>query len=165
MTAFRIFALSGSLRAESSNTELLRAAGQVAPSEFIVDVFGGMAGLPHFNPDHDREGDILPDRVLDFRERVERSNAMLISSPEYAHGIPGSLKNALDWLVSGPEMVGKPVALIQTTDRAIHAPAQLGEVLRTMSARVLTLSHAVIPFNEQCGAMLRTVLEEIRALS
>jgi NAD(P)H-dependent FMN reductase len=97
------------------------------------------------NPDLDREGSVLPAPVADLRARLAAADVVLISSPEYAHGVPGSLKNALDWLVSGPEMIDKPVALLNASGRSIHAPAALAEILRTMSARVIPLNKPVVP--------------------
>ena len=98
----RIIAISGSLRAVSSNTALLRAASGLAPQEVEVTLYENLAELPHFNPD--LEG-AEPRSVTDFRSLLHSSDAVLISSPEYAHGVPGALKNALDWLVSSGELV------------------------------------------------------------
>lgn len=154
MTAFKIFALTGSLRAQSSHTDILKTAALLSPEEFAVDVCVELASLPYFNPDDDQEDSILPPAVAAVRARIAAADAMIICSPEYAHGVPGALKNLLDWLVSGPEMVGKPVAILNTTDRAVHAPAQLAEILKTMSARVVELSR----FTD-----VRTVLEEVEA--
>jgi NAD(P)H-dependent FMN reductase len=82
--------------------------------------------------------------VLRLRREVAASDALLISTPEYAHGLPGSLKNALDWLVSSPAMIGKPVGLIYgSTGEASHAQEQLKEILTTMSAVVVR--DAVVP--------------------
>ncbi len=117
----------------------------VAPDEFIVELYTGLGTLPHFNPDDDREGSVLPPTVASLRGRLAAADALLISSPEYAHGVPGSLKNALDWLVSGPEMIDKPVALLNTSGRSVHALAALAEILRTMSARVIPLNKPVVP--------------------
>lgn len=69
-----------------------------------------MAILPYFNPDLDQEP--LPEPVRKFRQKISEAQALLISTPEYAHGIPGVLKNSLDWLVSDPNFAGKPVDLI-----------------------------------------------------
>ena len=104
----RILAISGSLRAVSSNTHLLRAAAQLAPAGVDVVLYDGLAGLPHFNPDV--EENVLPGPVADLRAAVGAADGLLISSPEYAHGVPGALKNALDWIVSSGELVGKPTA-------------------------------------------------------
>lgn len=98
--------------------------------------YAGLGDLPHFNPDI--ADALLPPAVTSLREEVGRSAALVISSPEYAHGVPGTLKNALDWLVAGPEMVGKPVAVINASFRASHAYASLVETLTVMSARVIS---------------------------
>ena len=139
---FRILAISGSLRARSTNTELLRAAALAAPSDFSVTLYDGVATLPHFNPDVEEVA--LPESVAALRHAVERADALIISTPEYAHGLPGSLKNALDWLVGGPEMVEKRVALWHASTWSTHAPAQLAEILRTMSAQVIDAATVVL---------------------
>ena len=120
----KILTISGSLRARSSNTELLRAAQLVADPSWVFDHYDGLASLPHFNPDLDFEGATPPEPVRDLRARIAAADALLISSPEYAHGVPGSLKNALDWMVSDAAMIGKPIALLERV-RAIdlRAPA------------------------------------------
>jgi NAD(P)H-dependent FMN reductase len=132
----RILAISGSLRASSSNTILLMAAAELAPEGVEVTLYDGLGDLPHFNPDLDKALDDpdLPTAVRDLRMRVAGADAILISSPEYAHGVPGSLKNALDWLVGGSEIPGKPIALLNASPRSTHAQASLAETLRTMSA-------------------------------
>lgn len=145
MTPLNVLAISGSLRAQSSNAELLRAAGLLDPSSFAVSLYDGLAGLPHFNPDDDREDSVLPAAVAELRARIAAADALLISSPEYAHGVPGSLKNALDWLVSGPEMPGKPVGVLTASSLALHAPPSLVETLRTMSALVVDDAVRVVP--------------------
>jgi NAD(P)H-dependent FMN reductase len=137
---FRILAVSGSLRAASSNGTIVRVAQRVAPDGIHVDLYHGLASLPHFNPDLDRELDDprLPEVVRALRREVATVDALVISSPEYAHGVPGSLKNFLDWLVGGAEMVDKHVALWSTAPHAIHAQASLAETLRTMTAVLVT---------------------------
>jgi chromate reductase len=132
-----ILAISGSLRAHSSNTEVLRAAASLAPATANVTLFTGLAELPHFNPDLDSDGATLPAPVRAFRAQVDAADAILICSPEYAHGVPGVLKNALDWLVSGPEIVYKPIGLLNASPRSIHAQASLAETLRTMSTELV----------------------------
>ena len=132
-TPHTILAISGSLRARSSNTEVLRAAASLAPATATVSLFTGLAELPHFNPDLDAAAAVLPDAVQAFRAQVDAADAVLICSPEYAHGVPGVLKNALDWLVSGPEIVYKPIGLLNASPRSTHAQASLAETLRTMS--------------------------------
>jgi NAD(P)H-dependent FMN reductase len=100
-----------------------------------ITIFGGLAGLPHFNPDLD--GDKPPDAVTALRNAIGNAQGLLISSPEYARGVAGVLKNALDWLVSSTEFPGKPVALINASQRATHADAALRLTLNTMSANLV----------------------------
>jgi NAD(P)H-dependent FMN reductase len=105
----------------------------VAPPSIEVTLFEGVGSLPHFNPDLDLAGADVPTAVQDFRAQIGTADGLLICSPEYAHGVPGSLKNALDWLVSAPEMLYKPVVLLNISSRATYAYAALAETLRTMS--------------------------------
>ncbi|MBS1766334.1 MAG: NAD(P)H-dependent oxidoreductase [Acidobacteria bacterium] len=131
----RIFAISGSLRARSFNTALLLAAGGLVPPDVAVELYEGLGGLPHFNPDLDIEPP--PAAVADLRARLAEADGVLICSPEYAHGVPGSLKNALDWIVSSGEFTDKPVLLINASPSfmgASLAQANLVEILRVMGA-------------------------------
>jgi NAD(P)H-dependent FMN reductase len=86
-----------------------------------------------------------PAAVHRFRAALEVSDAILISSPEYAHGVSGVLKNALDWVVSSGEIIYKPIALINASTRAIPAHASLRETLTTMSGRVIAEASVTIP--------------------
>ena len=127
-----ILAICGSLRTTSSNVAIARAAARVAPPGTDVVIYDGLAGLPAFSPDLDVEP--LPSPVAALRAQIAAADGLLIASPEYAHGMPGSLKNALDWLVSSLEALGKPVLLVSASPGgAAHAHAQLAEVLRTMN--------------------------------
>ena len=145
----RILALCGSLRLRSSNRALLLAAQKNAPEGMDVTIFESIRDLPHFDPDIDgpeRDPEDRPEGVLRLRRELATSDAMLISTPEYAHGVPGSLKNALDWLVSDPVMVGKPVALIYgSTGEANHAQDNLKEILTTMSAAIVNDATVSVP--------------------
>ena len=98
-----------------------------------VDVFGGMGDLPLFSPDLEAE---TPDSVLRLAAAVEACDGVLIACPEYAHGIPGAFKNALDWLVSRFEIPGKPVMLVHASTRSAFLREHLREVLRTVSCRL-----------------------------
>lgn len=147
----RLLAISGSLRAVSFNTSLLQAAGLLAPGGVQVDLFTGLATLPPFNPDLDT--DAPPPVVQAFRAEIGRSDGLLICSPEYAHGVPGVLKNALDWLVGSLEFAGSPVALINASPRSVHVVAQLREILSTMAARLVeAASITVDPSGRQLDA-------------
>lgn len=139
----RILAISGSLRAQSTNTALLRAAALLAPSPIRVVLYEQMETLPPFNPDLDLEPG--PEPVLRFRTELRESSAVFFSTPEYAHGIPGSLKNALDWVVGSGELSGKPVALMNASARGEYAQAALREVLKTMDARLVSDVEITIP--------------------
>ena len=138
-----VLTISGSLRAASSNSRLLHAVALLAPPSLTVVSFGGLGALPHFNPDLDI--DPPPPPVQALRRAVDAADAILMSSPEYAHGAPGVLKNALDWLVSGVEIVGKPVSLLNASPRATHAQASLAETLTTMSATVVPAASLPVP--------------------
>lgn len=141
--ALRFLAISGSLRQVSKNTALLRAAALLAPPDVEIVVYGGLGELPHFNPDVEGPGEPLP--VTALRAAVREADGLLISSPEYAHGVPGVLKNALDWLVSGDEFVGKPVALINASPRSTYAQASLTETITVMAGRLVADASITVP--------------------
>ncbi|HZR35274.1 MAG TPA: NAD(P)H-dependent oxidoreductase [Nevskia sp.] len=144
----RLLAICGSLRAASSNRSALEAVRLLAPAGVEVLPWHGLGGLPHFNPDLDTEqAPATPPAVAALRRLVGECDGLLISSPEYAHDVAGSLKNALDWLVSCSEFPGKPVALINTSPRATHAQAALAETLRTMSARLVEAAFVTLPLS------------------
>ena len=138
MNKIQLLAISGSLRTYSSNTNVLQAAKILASTPVDITLYEELATLPHFNPDLDREP--LPDAIVSLRQKINDADGIIISSPEYAHGVPGSLKNALDWLVSSVEFPNKPVLLINTNPRATTALASLQEILITMSAKI-SLEH------------------------
>jgi len=135
--------ISGSLRAASSNTAALEAFALLAPQGVIVRRYDGVDGLPAFNPD--LESTDLPVPVARLRALIGQADAIVISSPEYARGMAGALKNMLDWLVGALEFPGKPVALITTSQRAEYAPEQLRLVLTTMSARIVDEASITLP--------------------
>jgi chromate reductase, NAD(P)H dehydrogenase (quinone) len=137
-----ILAISGSLRAASSNTAILQAAKRLAPARLEVVIFEGLGELPHFNPDFESEP---PTVILEFQRRLRASSAVMISSPEYAHGVPGTLKNALDWVVGSGELVGKPTALFGVTARGEFAQASLRETLTVMTASLIEGACVDIP--------------------
>lgn len=124
---------------------MLRAMSRLAPDNIKIVLYQELDSLPHFNPDLDSDGN-TPLSVANLRRQIQSANGVLISSPEYAHGVPGALKNALDWLVSSGELVGKPFALINASSRAQHAQEQLAEILRTMAANIVEESSITIPF-------------------
>jgi chromate reductase, NAD(P)H dehydrogenase (quinone) len=138
----RILAISGSLRAASTNTALLRAAALLAPAGVEIELYRGLGGLPCFNPDLEATE---PPAVTDLRVQVREAGGLLFAVPEYAHGVPGALKNLLDWLVGGEEFIYKPVALLNASPRATHAQASLRETIRTMSGNVVEEASIAVP--------------------
>ena len=141
----RGLAISGSLRRASSNSALIGAAARLAPPVLEMSIYRGLAEIPPFNPDLD--GDRSPEAVTRFRAALLACEAVLISSPEYAHGVPGVLKNALDWVVGSGELVDKPIALINASSRATHARASLAEILAVMSAQVIVGASITVPLD------------------
>ena len=131
----KIIGISGSLRKASVSTALLRTAATLTPYQVKLMVYDGLGNLPHFNPELDKES--LPIGVTDFRSQLNSSSGVIISTPEYAHGVPGVLKNALDWLVASGELYEKPVALFSVSLRARFAHASLIETLTVMTARLI----------------------------
>jgi len=141
----RLLAISGSLRAASSNSRLVAALRRLAPADIAVEIYEDLGGLPHFNPDLDAGDDALPALVLALRRKIGRCDGLVICSPEYAHGVAGVMKNALDWLVASLEFPEKPVALINASPRATHAQAHMRETLATMSARLIDAACVAVP--------------------
>jgi NAD(P)H-dependent FMN reductase len=123
------------LRASSSNTALLQAAATLAPEGVGVTLYDGIGELPHFNPDLEEE--TAPPSVSRWRAALANADGVVFSVPEYAHGVPGVLKNSLDWVVGSGEFVDNPVALFHATPRGTYAQASLTETLTVMMAKVL----------------------------
>lgn len=129
MTTF--LALSGSLRAASTNTALLKTMQLHAPDDCRIILYDRLGHLPIFNPDD--EGARTPKEATALIDAVTEAYGVIISCPEYAHGVPGGLKNALDWLVSRDVAVGKPAILVHASPRSLISRVALAEILRTMS--------------------------------
>jgi chromate reductase len=138
----KLLAISGSLRAQSSNTAALEALRRLAPAGVTVELYGGLAALPPFNQDQDADP---PAPVLDLRARIGACDGLIICSPEYAAGVSGTMKNALDWLVPSLEFPQKPVALINASPRATIALAHLRGTLTIMSARLVDEACVAVP--------------------
>jgi NAD(P)H-dependent FMN reductase len=131
---FRLFAISGSLRRVSASSSLLRHFAEDAPPDASIVLFKSLALIPPFNPDE--EGNPAPDAVAELRAAIAAADGVLFSTPEYAHGVPGVLKNALDWLVGSGELYEKPVAIVQPSARGAFARASLAETLKVMGAQL-----------------------------
>ncbi len=150
----RVFALSGSLRPASSNTALLRAAAAHAPQGVTFDFYEGLGALPPFDPglDLDPSKYLAPPPVVDLRDRIAAADALLICTPEYAFGMPGVLKNALDWTVSMSVMEGKPVAAWAASPMG-HGPFGVGGS-RAHQGLVWVLSALGTRFVEEASLVL-----------
>src|SRR5690349_15911998 len=121
----RLLGLSGSLRRVSTNTALLRALAENAPAGVTLDISGLIGELPIFNPD--REGEFTPPAVEAFGRSIREADGLVFASPEYAHGIPGGIKNALDWMVSRDEIPDKPALIVRASTRSDYALSALQE--------------------------------------
>ena len=160
--SLRLLAISGSLRAKSINTAVLTALQALAPANVSVTLYAGLGTLPHFNPDLDVEP--LPAPVVALRQAVRSADALVICSPEYAHGVPGVLKNALDWLVSFEGFINQRVAIINARPGAVFAVASLRETLAVMNARLLDAASVTLPLTSNtpdAAALLKN--EAVRA--
>jgi chromate reductase len=138
----KLVAISGSLRAGSANTALLRAALDLAPPGVELQLYDEVGELPHFNPDLETAPGAA---VARWQALLLGCDGVLIACPEYAHGVPGAFKNALDWVVGTAGIEGLPVALINTAPRAVHAQAALAEIIATMGWFIVDDACVTIP--------------------
>ncbi|MBA5688411.1 NADPH-dependent FMN reductase [Rugamonas apoptosis] len=138
----KILAISGSLRAASLNSMLLRVLARVAPAGVEVTLYPDLGRLPLFNPDL---ADGPPAIVRALEQAILDADALVIASPEYAHGVTGAIKNGLDWMVGNESFIDKPVALFNASPRATHAHAALRETVSVMSAPVVDAACIVVP--------------------
>ncbi|WP_248926863.1 NADPH-dependent FMN reductase [Paenibacillus hamazuiensis] len=144
-----VLAVSGSLRSKSSNSALMKAAIRLATEGMEFTVYEGLVDLPHFNPDHDTDGQEPHPAVKSWREQLKEADGVLICTPEYANGVPGSLKNALDWIVSSGEFMNKPVAVISASPTPMggdRAHASLLLTLNMMNAVIAEGAALTVPF-------------------
>ena len=150
--------LSGSLRAASTNSALIDAMRGCAPDGCTLSIYDGLGRLPIFNPDDEQRPGA---EVLRLTAMVVHADGLVIACPEYAHGVPGGLKNALDWLVSGEAVIGKPVMLVHASRRSRIARAALREILKTMSFDVLGGEEVEIALLGKEPADIAAVLGEV----
>lgn len=164
----RILAICGSLQANSGNLTLLRTAAAKAPEGVEIVLYDGIGDLPHFNPDLAAVGE--PAAVADLRRAVAASDALLIASPEYGHSLPGSLKNAIDWLIGTGELERKVVAVTASTpiaERGRLGLKALMDTLGAVSARIVGGEPIVRGpmFDTDVDALLRALVEEVHVAS
>lgn len=128
----QIFAISGSLRSGSSNHNILNYLKSLAPQDVSFNIYDGLATIPPFDPGNDN--DAPPESVMKFRNLIADADGIIICTPEYAFGIPGQLKNALDWTVSSGSFSGKSTALITASTGGENAHTALLKVLGAIDA-------------------------------
>ena len=138
----KLHAISGSLRAASSNTRLLHAAQKLAPKGATIELEHAISELPAFNPDVDISSN---DALEDFVQRVRESDGIVVSSPVYAGGYPGALKNALDWLVGTDAFVEMPFMMLSASNRMPDVERTLVAVLETMNGVHIADASVAIP--------------------
>jgi chromate reductase len=148
--SLHVLLISGSLREGSTNTAVLRTVSRIAVDGVTTTLYGGMADLPHFNPDDDREGQPVHAAVADLRAHVAASDAVLLCTPEYAGALPGALKNLLEWTVGDGGTYRKPIAWINASGPAAptggaDAHDSLRKVLGYVHADVVEAACTRIP--------------------
>ncbi|QNK61060.1 NAD(P)H-dependent oxidoreductase [Pedobacter sp. PAMC26386] len=139
----KIVAISGSTRQRSSNLNLIKAVQHMAANLFELSVFEGLTDLPHFNPDLDNED--VSGNIKSFRNILRAADGILICTPEYAVGVPGTLKNAIDWTVGTMEFSQKPVALITAATSGARAHESLLGTLLIIEAKITADMQLLIP--------------------
>jgi len=160
----------GSLRSNSWNAAILGAISALVPKDITTKNAAPLDRLPHFNPDLDNENP--PPAVRDWRREIQSADAVIFASPEYAHGVPGVLKNALDWIVSSGELVHKPVSLINASPNqfgAVKAQASLTQTLTVMDANllpatILSVPHVYSLFDSEKKLMNLEVSQALQAI-
>lgn len=169
----RILGISGSLRADSLNTQLLRLAAEELPGDVAFELYDELGAIPPYDQDVE---DLVPDPVERLRDRIAAADALLLATPEYNGSIPGQLKNALDWVsrqaLEAP-VRGKPVAVIGASPGqfgGVWAQGELRKVLGVMGARVVTTELAVGKAHQRLAEpedalrdQLRTIVDDLLA--
>jgi len=130
MAKLKILAISGSLKSTSSNTYILKTISGFEPENVEFVLYAGLDKLPHFNPEKE-EGTA---EVTDFKTHLKQADGVIISTPEYAFGVPGTLKNALDWTVSSGELNEKPVIAISASPMYKGGSKAMASLLLTLGA-------------------------------
>jgi chromate reductase, NAD(P)H dehydrogenase (quinone) len=162
----KILAISGSLSKTSGNRTLLAVAARKAPPGVTVEVWDGLANLPHFDPELEAGGPLA--EVEELRAALRSADAVLVACPEYGHSLPGSLKNAIDWVIGSGELERKVVAIaaaVPHADRGRRGLGALGDTLGAVSARVVGGEPIVKgpSFEADVERLLATLVEAARA--
>jgi NAD(P)H-dependent FMN reductase len=140
----KVAAICGSTKSNSLNLSLIKAIAELSTPDFEFHIISNIDEIPHFNPDLDN--DSPPEPVVNFRKQLKEADAILICTPEYAMGVPGTLKNAIDWTVSSCEFSHKPTALITASSQGMKGHAALLETLRIIEANITDKTQLIISF-------------------
>jgi chromate reductase len=141
MKKIKILAICGSIRKNSSNHAIIQEIASTIPSYVTFELYEEMATIPAFDGREDE-----PESVVRYKNKIEEADAVLICTPEYAFGVPGALKNSLDWTVSSMVFTNKPVALITASSVGDKAHEALQHTLTAISARLRPETTLLIPF-------------------
>lgn len=144
MNKKKVIAISGSTRKNSINHSLINAIVDLSAASLDISVFDGIGNLPQFNPDND--GESVTKEVSDFRQQLNNAEGVIICTPEYAHGVPGTLKNAIDWTISSSSFPHKPTMLITASTGGNYGHKALLETLKAIEAKSVDNLQLVIPF-------------------
>ena len=163
----KVLAISGSTRLHSTNLNYIKAVCELAADIFSVEVYEGLLDIPPFNPDDDT--DDPPAVIKDFRNQLKKADGILICTPEYAMGVPGTLKNVIDWTVSSMEFSQKPVALITASLSGLKGHAALLETLHVIEAKITAATGLVISFaktkiSADCTITDESTLSDVKKL-
>src|SRR5215471_4308401 len=140
----KIIAIPGSIRQGSTNRNLINAIIQLFSDKLNIKIFEGLADIPHFNPDFDNENP--PAKVSDFRGQLKNADGILICTPEYAMGVPGTLKNAIDWTVSSCEFSHKPTALITASSMGENGHESLLKTLKIIESKIADQTQLLVSY-------------------
>jgi NAD(P)H-dependent FMN reductase len=140
----KVIAICGSTRQNSINHSLIKAIVDLSAENLDITIFDGIANLPQFNPDND--GENVSDEVAHFRQLLDNAEGIIICTPEYAHGVPGTLKNAIDWTISSSQFPHKPTMLITASTDGTFGHKALLETLKAIEAKNIDNLQLVISF-------------------
>ena len=140
----KVLAICGSTRQTSINHSLIKAIAALSAASLDITIYEKIANLPQFNPDND--GENVAKEISDFREQLKNAAGVIICTPEYAHGVPGTLKNAIDWTISSSSFPNKPTMLITASTGGHHGHRALLETLKAIEAKHIETLQLVIPF-------------------
>lgn len=144
MNRKKVLAISGSTRQNSTNHRLIEAITDIMKENFDIQLYDGLSLLPYFNPDDD--GEHVSKEVTLFRQLLGNADGVIICTPEYAHGVPGILKNAIDWTVGSGNFSHKPTLLVTASTDGKCGHQSLMETLRVIEAKNIDTLQLLISF-------------------